>query len=183
MIKLAKLIGAAMTRGGRTGDVLRRLAAPRLHLIPGLRDRILDSQTPPLHRSELVHRPWVRRSLAGRLCPNALLGDGRRLDDVADGGFLLVTTAALTKEQRQRLLERGTRVLEVEAASELGAWLAQGHAVAALVRPDRTVMRAGRDLAALTPAAPASSFSENQVASLAKRPRVHRMVQPFRQPI
>ena len=167
MIKLAKLIGAAMTQGGRTGDLLRRLAAPRLHLIPGLRDRILDSQTPPLRRSELVHRPWLRRSLAGRLCPNALLGESHRLDDVAEGGFLVVTTAAPTEEQRQRLLERGTRVLEVDAASELGTWLAEGHAVAALVRPDRTVMRASRDFAALTAATPASFACENRVGNAA----------------
>ena len=77
LIKLAKLVGAAMTRGGRAGNVLRKLIAPRLHLVPGLRDRILDSETPPLHPSTLVHRSsfgW--RSLAGRLCPNALLDDG-----------------------------------------------------------------------------------------------------------
>ena len=154
MIKLAKLIGAAMTRGGRTGELLRRLAAPRLHLIPGLRNRILDSETPPLHRSELVHRPWFRRSLSGRLSPNALLGTRHRLDDFADGGFVLVTTVAPTKEQRQRLRDSGTRVLEVDAASELGTWLADGHSVAALLRPDHTVMRAGRDLAALTLATP-----------------------------
>jgi 3-(3-hydroxy-phenyl)propionate hydroxylase len=154
MIKLAKLVGAAMTQGGRSGDLLRRLAAPRLHLIPGLRDRILDSESPPLRRSDLVHRPRLGRSLAGRLCPNALVGGGHRLDDVADGGFLLVTTVPPAEEQRERLLERGIRVIEVDPASELGTWLTEGHVVAALVRPDHTVMQAGRDLAALTIAAP-----------------------------
>ena len=154
MIKLAKLIGAAMTKGGRTGDALRKVVAPRLNLLPGLRDRILDSETPPLHRSALVDRPRFTRSLAGRLCPNALLGDGQRLDDLATVGFLLVTTVAPTDEQRQRLVERGTLVLEVDPASELGTWLSEGHSVAALVRPDHTVMQAGRDLPALTLAAP-----------------------------
>ena len=154
LIKLAKLIGAAMTRGGRIGDVLRKLVAPRLHLFPGLRERILDSETPQLHPSAFVHRGRVTRSLAGRLCPNALLGDGRRLDDLAITAFLLVTTVAPTEEQRQRLVERGTRVLEVAPASELGTWLSEGHSVAALVRPDHTVMQAGRDLADLTLAAP-----------------------------
>ena len=96
MIKLAKLIGAAMTRGGRAGNALRKLIAPRLHLLPGLRERVLDSETPPLHGSALVHRPPARRSLAGRLCPNAALGDGRRLDDLETSGFLLVTTATPT---------------------------------------------------------------------------------------
>jgi 3-(3-hydroxy-phenyl)propionate hydroxylase len=78
LIKLAKLIGAAMTQGGRAGDVLRRVIAPRLQWVPGLRHRILDSETPRLSRGgDLV--VGSRRSLAGRLCPNALLGDGRRL--------------------------------------------------------------------------------------------------------
>jgi 3-(3-hydroxy-phenyl)propionate hydroxylase len=154
LIKLAKLIGAAMTQGGGAGNVLRKLIAPRLHLLPGLRDRILDSETPPLTRSDLVNRPAISRSLAGRLCPNALLEDGRRLDELAGPGFLLVTTGAPTDQQQQRLVEQGTHLLEVHAASELGVWLSRGRAIGALVRPDRTVMRAGRDLDALTVAAP-----------------------------
>ena len=48
LIQLAKLVGASMTQGGRAGDLLRRAIAPRLHLVPGLRDRLLDSETPPL---------------------------------------------------------------------------------------------------------------------------------------
>jgi 3-(3-hydroxy-phenyl)propionate hydroxylase len=154
MIKLAKLIGAAMTQGGRAGNALRRLIAPRLHLLPGLRDRILDSETPPLTRSDLVHRARFGGTLAGRLCPNALLEDGHRLDDLVGDGFLLVTRAAPSGEQRALLVERGTQVLQVDPASELGTWLSKGRAVAALVRPDQAVMRAGRDLAALTAAAP-----------------------------
>ena len=35
LIKLAKLIGVAMTQGGRAGDLLRKAIAPRLHWIPG----------------------------------------------------------------------------------------------------------------------------------------------------
>ncbi|HEY0495361.1 MAG TPA: bifunctional 3-(3-hydroxy-phenyl)propionate/3-hydroxycinnamic acid hydroxylase [Kutzneria sp.] len=69
MIRLAKLLGAAMTEGGETGNLLRRIVMPRLHLLPGLRNRVLSSETPPLHRSELVQRPRFRRSLAGTLCP------------------------------------------------------------------------------------------------------------------
>ena len=51
MIRLAVTIGRIMTEGGRTGDILRRLLAPRIHLLPGLRARVLDSATPPLRRS------------------------------------------------------------------------------------------------------------------------------------
>lgn len=145
-----------MAQGGRAGNALRQFIAPRLHLFPGLRDRIIDGETPPLHRSALVRRPFLRRSLAGRLCPNVPLGDGHRLDDLATAGFLLITTTEPAHDLRQRLVERGTHVLVVDRASELGAWLSDGRSVAALVRPDRTVMQAGQDLAALGLAAPLS---------------------------
>ena len=154
MIGLAKLIGAAMTRGGRAGSALRKVIAPRLHLVPGLRDRILDSQTPPLRRSALVHDPRLSRSLAGRLCPNALLAGGRRLDDVADGRFVLVTAEPLSARQREHVAAHRTEVVVATPDSALGRWLARGRANAALVRPDHTVMRAGRDVAAVVGSVP-----------------------------
>jgi 3-(3-hydroxy-phenyl)propionate hydroxylase len=154
MIQLAKLIGVAMTRGGRAGDVLRRLIAPRLHRVPGLRDRLLDSETPPLRQSALVHRNGFRRSLAGRLCPNAMLHDGTRLDDAAHGGFVLVTTARLSDRQLRLLSDRGVRVVVSRPGSELHGWLASGRATAALVRPDHTVMQAGQDVSAICMSAP-----------------------------
>jgi 2-polyprenyl-6-methoxyphenol hydroxylase-like FAD-dependent oxidoreductase len=60
MIRLAKLVGTAMTEGGRAGGVLRRMLAPLL-----ARFMILSSETPPLRRFSLV----PRRGLTGRLCP------------------------------------------------------------------------------------------------------------------
>ncbi|WP_249227722.1 bifunctional 3-(3-hydroxy-phenyl)propionate/3-hydroxycinnamic acid hydroxylase [Kutzneria sp. CA-103260] len=69
MIRLAKLLGVAMTEGGEFGNLLRRVLMPRLHLVPGLRNRVLSSETPALRRSELVLRPRFRRGLAGTLCP------------------------------------------------------------------------------------------------------------------
>ena len=145
LIKLAKLIGAAMTQGGRAGDVLRRVIVPRLHWVPGLRERLLDSETPPLPRGDLV--VGRRRSLAGRLCPNALLEDGRRLDDVATGGFVVVAATPLATADLERLRRAGTTVVEVRPGSALHAWLTDGHATAALVRPDHTVMATGHDVA------------------------------------
>jgi 3-(3-hydroxy-phenyl)propionate hydroxylase len=154
MIRLAKLIGASMTRGGRAGNLLRRLIAPRLHWFPGLRDRLLFGETPGLRRSALVHRPRFRRSIAGRLCPNALLPDGRRLDDASNGGFLLITSVTPTSQTQARLAGRGVRVVEALPGSQLHRWLSARHAAAALVRPDHTAMRAGRDLAAICRATP-----------------------------
>jgi 3-(3-hydroxy-phenyl)propionate hydroxylase len=65
-----------------------------------------------------------------------------------------VTGAPLSPEQRTLLAGRGTEVLEVAPGSPLHTWLADGNATAALVRPDFTVLRAGRDTAALCQVAP-----------------------------
>jgi len=154
MIRLAKLVGVSMTQGGRTGDLLRKLIAPRAPWVPGLRHRLLDGETPRLSRSAFVHRPSVRRSLAGSLCPNALVADGRRFDEVTSNGFVLVSAVPLTPHQRALLKARGAEAIEVGAGTALHAWLSGGGATAALVRPDLTVLRAGRDVAALCEAVP-----------------------------
>jgi 3-(3-hydroxy-phenyl)propionate hydroxylase len=154
MIRLAKLAGVSMTQGGRAGDVLRKLIAPRLHWMPSLRKRLLDGETPPLPPSGLVDRRPLRGSLNGRLCPNALVADGIRYDDATGSGFVLVTAAPLSPQQRALLAGRGTEVLEVQPGSPLHEWLAAGNAAAALVRPDFTVLRASRDVAELCDAAP-----------------------------
>src|SRR4029453_12486474 len=91
MIQLARLIGVSMTQGGKAGDLLRQAVAPRLPWAPGRRNRLLDGEPPPLRRSELVDRGTLRRSLNGRLCPNAVVADDIRDEDVAGGGCVLVT--------------------------------------------------------------------------------------------
>jgi 3-(3-hydroxy-phenyl)propionate hydroxylase len=154
LITLARFVGVAMTQGGRTGDVLRRLIARRLHWLPGLRARVLDSETPPLCRSALGHRAGSRKSLPGRLCPNALVAEGIRYDEATGRGFVLVTGAPLPQAQRAQLADKGADVLEVGPGSVLHTWLADGNALAAVVRPDFTVMSAGRDIAALCDATP-----------------------------
>jgi 3-(3-hydroxy-phenyl)propionate hydroxylase len=155
LIRLAKLIGAAMTEGGEAGNLLRGVLAPRLHLVPGLRARILSSQTPALRRSALVERPALRRGLAGTLCPNAILDDGRRYDDIAAGSFAVITAAEPTEAQRAHIKQRGAVLLTARPGTELHRWLRRGHARAAVVRPDGTVLRSGRDLATLCATLPA----------------------------
>jgi 3-(3-hydroxy-phenyl)propionate hydroxylase len=154
LIRLAKLLGVAMTRGGKAGDLLRRAIAPRLHRVPGVRDRLLDSETPPLSRSALVAGRGHRKSLNGCLCPNAVVAGGIRYDDITRGGFVLVTGVPLSPPQRSSLTDRGTDVLEVQPGSSLHQWLADGKASAALVRPDFTVMWAGRDVERICGGAP-----------------------------
>ena len=110
-----------------------------------------------------------RKSLNGRMCPNALLADDIRYDDVTRGGFVFVTGVPLSPQQRALLAGRGTEVLEVQPGSTLYRWLADGNAAAALVRPDFTVLRADRDVAALCDAAPHSWLPEG--SAWKRRPR------------
>ena len=149
MISLARNMGRAMTAGGETGAALRRLIVPRLHLIPGIRAKIVDSETPALRSSALVQRTLRSRRIAGRLCPNPVLAGGRRLDEEIGPGFGLVSSVALTPSQQALVDRRGARAVWAAPATELAGWLRHARVTAAIVRPDRTVMNAGRDVAAL----------------------------------
>ncbi|WP_328286167.1 bifunctional 3-(3-hydroxy-phenyl)propionate/3-hydroxycinnamic acid hydroxylase MhpA [Amycolatopsis orientalis] len=142
MIQRAVLIGKAMTEGGRFGVLIRRVVAPRLN------GRVLDSATPALHRSDLVTRPRFRRSLAGRLCPNALLDDGTRFDDVAGGRFAVVTTITPSETERAAIRKSGAVLVTTRRSGRLHRWLRTG---AAVVRPDGTVLSAGNRLSRSLP--------------------------------
>ncbi len=147
LIRLALSVGWSMTGGGRLGDLTRRAVLPRLGVIPGLRNKIVDSATPALRRSALVHKSRGARQLAGTLCPNPLLTNGTRLDNAAGPGFALVTRFPLEANAESRLRRRNVAIIPAEPGGQLDAWLRRGRASAALIRPDRTVMRAGRDVA------------------------------------
>ncbi|MDT7647611.1 MAG: 3-(3-hydroxy-phenyl)propionate hydroxylase [Pseudonocardiales bacterium] len=159
MIRRAKLMGIAMTAGGEAGSLIRRVVAPRLEHLSGLRLPGWDfsTETPPLRRSDLAVRPPLRRTLAGRLCPNAHLDDGHRFDDVAAGRFAVVTSTDPSAAQRAHIKQRGGALVLARPGSELDRWLRRGRSTAAIVRPDATVLRVGRDLSALCAALPASS--------------------------
>lgn len=154
MIGMALSMGWAMTAGGDVGNLIRRLVVPRLHWVPGLRDKLVASRTPALHRSALVTKAGAPRQLAGTLCPNPALADGTRLDTVLGNGFALVTTKRPLEFQHASLTERGAIVHVAERGGELERWLRRGRATAAVIRPDRTVMCAGRNLSALCAAVP-----------------------------
>lgn len=154
MIRLAILLGTAMTGGGRLGNIIRRVVTPRWRLIPGLRQQVMHSATPALRRSALVLRQRLRRSLAGTLCPNAVVDGAGRFDDVAAGRFALVTSIVPSVAQRAEIERRGAVMVAAPPGSQLHRWLMQGGACAAVVRPDGTVMRARRDLRGLCAALP-----------------------------
>jgi 3-(3-hydroxy-phenyl)propionate hydroxylase len=154
MIALALNVGRAMTFGGRLGAAVRAVVLPRLHLVPGLRAKVTDSQTPPLRSSALIQRTLATRRITGRLCPNTLLDNGCRLDEALGSGFGVITTVELTPPQQDIVTARGARTVHAAAGSELAHWLNRHHAKAAVVRPDRTVMIAGRDPTAVCRALP-----------------------------
>ena len=151
MIELALMVGRAMTSGGRAGDMLRGIVVPRMHLLPGLRKRVLDSETPALSRSVMIEGTG---RLSGKLCPNPATADGRLLDEVLGTGFAVITSQEPTAADRAEAQRRGAAVYVAGPGSELAAWLRDGRATAAIVRPDRTVMTAGSDVARLCAAVP-----------------------------
>lgn len=156
MIRLALGVGWLMTAGGQLGNLLRRILLPLLRFVPGLRTKILDSRTPALHRSALVARSRAPGRLAGTLCPNPVLAGGERLDTALGDGFGLITATSLDASVRARLDDDGVVIHLAEPGGELAHWLRRGHATAAVIRPDRTVMRAGRDVDAVCATVPVS---------------------------
>ncbi|MEV0358115.1 bifunctional 3-(3-hydroxy-phenyl)propionate/3-hydroxycinnamic acid hydroxylase [Nocardia sp. NPDC050697] len=135
MIRLAQLVGAAMTAGGAHTAALRDALAPRLHRLPGLHAALTEGRTPPLRRSALNHRPHPL-TRAGCLVPNDALADGHRFDDRATGRYTVLTTRA-----------DGTGALV--AGPALRRWLHRRGARYALIRPDGVVQATGRRRAEL----------------------------------
>jgi 3-(3-hydroxy-phenyl)propionate hydroxylase len=164
MILMAVSVGAAMTGGGRTGDLIRKVVFPRMGnmRLPGTRTSAADGVAPGLRKSAMVVKSRTSGQLAGTLCPNPVLHDGVRFDQVVGNRFALVTSSSLSAAQERELRSRGAVVVPVAPASELGRWLKQGRATAAIVRPDAAVMQAGRDVQALCDALP--SFSAGETA-------------------
>jgi 3-(3-hydroxy-phenyl)propionate hydroxylase len=159
MILMAVSVGAAMTGGGRVGDLIRHVVFPRLHnlRLPGTRTSVADGVAPGLHRSALVIKSRTPGQLAGTLCPNPTLGDGLRFDEIVGNRFALISSSPLTDAQRNELSNRGAAVVAAAPGSELDRWLRSGRANTAIVRPDRAVMQAGRNIQAICDAMPTFS--------------------------
>lgn len=165
MIRLALGVGRLMTAGGEVGNLIRRVVAPRLHRLPGLSAKLLDSATPALRRTALVLKSGAPWCLGGRLCPNPVVSGRGRLDAELGNGFAVVSTAVPGPLERA-LIERCGAVLYVAApGTELSRWLRHGRVTAAIVRPDRTVMQAGRNIRTLCDAMPGSPATPSRTLS------------------
>jgi 3-(3-hydroxy-phenyl)propionate hydroxylase len=101
-----------------------------------------------------VQRTLRTRGIAGHLCPNVLLDNGSRLDEKLGMGFGVVAAAPLSPAQRDTVAARGATIVHAAPGSDLARWLRRHHVTAAVVRPDRTVMFAGRDLDSVCRAVP-----------------------------
>ena len=163
MILMAASVGAAMTGGGRLGDLIRHVVFPRMGnlRLPGTRTSAADGVAPGLRRSAMVIKSRTPGQLAGTLCPNPVMHDDVRFDQVVGNRFALVTSGPLSDAQQRQVSSRGAAVVSVTPASELGRWLKQGRATAAIVRPDAAVMQVGQDVQALCDAVPSFSASES----------------------
>jgi 3-(3-hydroxy-phenyl)propionate hydroxylase len=69
---------------------------------------------------------------------------------VLGSGFAVVTNRPPNAAERQLIDRYNAEVQVAQPGSELAAWLRRGHAAAAIIRPDRTVWGAGREIAELT---------------------------------
>jgi 3-(3-hydroxy-phenyl)propionate hydroxylase len=145
LIRIALLLGAIMTRGGRGGAVVRRGVLEVARRVPAVARLAAGSRTPPLRPGPLVER----HRLAGTLLPQpSVLLDGRRcrLDDVLDqvGLGSAVELRALGGDRLAvRALDDPARTAQVrDPSGALAGWLRAGGAAEVLVRPDRIVRSA-----------------------------------------
>ncbi|WP_020139705.1 bifunctional 3-(3-hydroxy-phenyl)propionate/3-hydroxycinnamic acid hydroxylase [Streptomyces sp. 351MFTsu5.1] len=144
-IRLAVVMGWAMT-GGQDGVAsLRRGVLSAACRIPGLTELAGRDLSPPLTAGPLVRR-GVRRGLAGTHCPQpwvSIHGHRVRLDDALGDSFTVLT--ATEPSPSLTALARGLGVPAVPVTDlgddgTLAAWLRAGRADAVLLRPDRVVL-------------------------------------------
>ncbi|SEP00138.1 bifunctional 3-(3-hydroxy-phenyl)propionate/3-hydroxycinnamic acid hydroxylase [Trujillonella endophytica] len=140
LIRLAGVLGALMTGGGRAAGVVRRGVLAGVTRIPAAAALATDSRTPPLRPGPLVERSGpAGRRLAGTLLPRAQVAvDGRRcpVDDVLGTG-----TAVLGRAGNGLVVHAAGRRIEVtDVDGGLAGWL--GSARSVVVRPDRIIRSA-----------------------------------------
>ncbi|RBY96961.1 bifunctional 3-(3-hydroxy-phenyl)propionate/3-hydroxycinnamic acid hydroxylase [Blastococcus sp. TF02-8] len=137
LIRVALMLGALMTGGGRGGAVVRRAVLAAVRRIPAVARLATDSRTPPLRRGRLVERRGrAGRRLAGTLVPQPeVLVDGVRcrLDDVLGEGAAELTADLCV------LRDDGTDVRVEDPSGTLAGWL---RSATVAIRPDRMVRAA-----------------------------------------
>ena len=141
LVRLAVLVGALMTGGGRGAAAVRRAVLAGVDRIPAVAAFATDSRTPPLRRGPLVERSGrAGRRLAGTLLPRAQVArrrpalPGRRACSAP-------ARATLSRAASGLVVHAGGRRIEVDDVDGvLSAWL--GSARTVVVRPDRIIRSA-----------------------------------------
>ena len=134
-----------MTAGGEFGDLMRRLLVTRMHLSPECEPRSSTARHPALRRSAFVADRAPHRRSTGTLCPNPC-------SPTAAGS----TRSSATASRSSHGAARSMRSAPPRRAPRRGPhrrcrrrtrrWLRRGHVTSAIIRPDRTVMCAGREM-------------------------------------
>lgn len=147
LIRLAVILGRAMTGGGAAAATARRAILVVVRHVPAVTAKILDATSPRLAG------PLVDKRLAGRargtLLPLVRVSrDGVLVDRLLGSGFAIVALAGTALPEGARLfVDPGA---PVEGERRLAAWLGDMGARWALIRPDRTVYAVGRSEAELS---------------------------------
>ncbi|WP_046728742.1 bifunctional 3-(3-hydroxy-phenyl)propionate/3-hydroxycinnamic acid hydroxylase [Streptomyces humi] len=145
VVRLAVLMGWAMTGGQDGAAATRRRALAAMCRVPGLTELAGRGLSRPLTAGPLVRR-GVRRSLAGTMCPQPWVrSDGRRtrLDELLGDSFTVLTKAEPSPSLAALARGLGIRAVPVAGLGDdgtLAAWLRAGRADAVLLRPDRVVL-------------------------------------------
>ncbi|MFI6438035.1 bifunctional 3-(3-hydroxy-phenyl)propionate/3-hydroxycinnamic acid hydroxylase [Streptomyces sp. NPDC050759] len=148
VIRLAVAMGWAMTGGQDGAAAIRRGILGAAVRIPGLTATASRDLSPALTTGPLVRRRTLGagRGLVGRFCPQPWVNtDGRRarLDELLGDSFAVLTAVPLSPSLKAVADGLGARVLSVADLGDDGsltAWLREGKADSALLRPDRIVM-------------------------------------------
>ncbi|GGM99956.1 bifunctional 3-(3-hydroxy-phenyl)propionate/3-hydroxycinnamic acid hydroxylase MhpA [Streptomyces fuscichromogenes] len=145
VVRLAVVMGWAMTGGQDGAAATRRRVLAALCRVPGLTELAGRDLGRPLTAGPLVRR-GLRRSLAGAMCPQPWVSvDGRRsrLDELLGDSFTILTGAEPSPALSALARGLGVRTVPVAGLGDggtLAGWLRAGRADAVLLRPDRVVL-------------------------------------------
>ena len=147
LIRLAKLVGAAMTEGGELGNLApqpgRAPAAPHPRR-QAARPRQPDPTAAP-------QRPRASTTACAAHWPDSCAPTPRSTTAAGSTTSPPAGSPSSPRPRRPpsttpRSTRRGAALVVAAPGTELHRWLRRGGAHAAIVRPDGTVLRAGRDL-------------------------------------